>query len=95
MTDSQLLRNEHERVLEVNPQTYTFRMGTSKTRGRRGVESNHCTICQPIGENRTKFINYEEFRGILSPLVYMLYTKNLYKAFEKHNLALKERAESR
>ena len=94
MTDSQLLKNEHEVVLEVNPDKFTFRMGTSPTRGRPGIVSNHCQICQPIDEKRVKYINYEEFRGVLAPLVYLLYSRKLQKAFDKHNRALKTLAEN-
>ncbi|MFO8102468.1 MAG: SRPBCC domain-containing protein [Dehalococcoidia bacterium] len=94
MTDSQLLKNEHEVVLEINPDEFIFRMGTSRTRGRPGIVSNRCQICQPVNENRVKYINYEEFRGPLSLIVYLLYSRKLKKAFVKHNLALKARAES-
>ena len=94
MTDSKLLKNEHEVVLEINPDNFTFRMGTSGTKGRPGIVSNHCQVCQPIDEKRVRFINYEEFRGILAPLVYLLYSSRLKKAFEKHNRALKSWAET-
>ena len=94
MTDSQMLKNEHEVVLEVNLDEYIFRMGTSRTRGRPGIVSNRCQVCRPIDEKRTEYINYEEFTGILSPLVYLLYFRKLQKAFERHNMALKSRAEN-
>lgn len=94
MTDSQLLKNEREVVLEVDPDQFTFRMGTSRTCGRPGVVSNRCQICRPIGEGQTEYINYEEFTGILAPLVYLLYSGKLRAAFQKHNTALKLRAEN-
>ncbi len=93
MSDAKLLRDEHEVVLEVNPDKYIFRMGTSRTRGRPGIKSNRYQICEPLSDSHMKYINYEEFRGILSPIVYLLYSKRLKQAFEKHNLALKTRAE--
>ena len=92
MADSKLLRNEREVVLEVNHDEFIFRMGTSRTRGRPGIVSNHCQICKPV-DDKCIFINYEEFRGSLAPIVYLLYSKKLKRAFEKHNLALKMRAE--
>ena len=94
MTDTTLLRNEKEVVLEVSPDEYRFRMGTSRTRGRPGIVSNRCQICQVIDEKTTKYINYEEFSGFLSPIVYLLYAKKLKAAFEKHNAALKHYAEA-
>ena len=94
MSDSKLLKNEHEVVLEVNPEKFIFRMGTSRTRGRLGIKSNRCQICEPINDTCVRYINYEEFRGILAPVVYLLYSKRLNIAFEKHNLALKARAEN-
>ena len=94
MSDSKLLKNEREVVLEVNSDEFVFRMGTSRKRGRRGIVSNRCQICQPINDKRSKYINYEEFRGLLAPIIYLLYTRKLKKAFKKHNLALKTRAEN-
>jgi len=94
MTDSSLLRDEREVVLEVSPTEFRFRMGTSRKRGRPGVVSNRCQICEPIDEKTTRYINYEEFSGLLSPIVYLLYAKKLQAAFEKHNADLKEYAES-
>lgn len=94
MTDKTLLKNEKEVVLEVSPETYTFRMGTSRTRGRPGIVSNRCQICEPTGDNSCRYINYEAFRGVLSPIVYLLYRKKLDAAFAKHNAALKQYAES-
>ncbi len=94
MTDSQLLKDEHEVVLEVNPDEFIFRMGTSRKRGRPGIVSNRCQTCLPIDEKNVKYVNYEEFHGILSPIVYLLYSAKLKRAFEKHNLALKARAEN-
>ncbi len=94
MTDSRLLKNEHEVVLEVHPGEFVFRMGTSRIRGRSGIVSNRCQICKPVSDGCTKYINYEEFRGVLAPIVYLLYTRKLRTAFGKHNLALKVRAEN-
>lgn len=94
ITDSKLLRDEHEVVLEINQDEFVFRMGTSRMKGRPGIISNRCQICQPIDDTSTRYINYEEFRGFLAPVVYFLYSGKLKKAFSKHNIALKLRAES-
>ena len=93
MTESELLKDEKEVVLEVSPEEFKFRMGTSRKRGRPGIISNRCQICKSIDKNTTAYINYEEFHGLLSPIVYLLYSGKLKKAFEKHNSFLKEYAE--
>lgn len=93
MTDSKLLKNEKEVVLELSPEEFKFRMGTSRKYGRPGIISNRCQICKPLDNGKTIYINYEEFSGLLSPLVYLLYSRKLKIAFEKHNLSLKEYAE--
>jgi uncharacterized protein YndB with AHSA1/START domain len=93
MTDTQLLKNEKEVVLAIDPKEFTFRMGTSRERGRPGIVSNRCQICKATGAKTTTYINYEEFRGFLSPMVYFLYSKKLQSAFNGHNMALKEYAE--
>ena len=93
MTDSQLIRGELEVVLEVDPTRRVFRIGTSRTRGRPGITSNRCQQCLEH-ERGTRYINYEEFRGALGPLVNVLYRRNLKRAFDKHNLALRRHAQA-
>jgi N-acetyl-anhydromuramyl-L-alanine amidase AmpD len=93
MTDSQLISNEKEVVLEVDESRRVFRIGTSRTKGRPGIASNRCQQCLEQGHG-TRYINYEEFRGALGPLVNVLYRRNLQRAFAKHNLALKRHAEA-
>lgn len=94
MTDTRLLKDEKEVVLEVTPAEFRFRMGTSRKRGRPGIVSNRCQICKATGENSTTYINYEEFNGFLSPVVYWLYSGKLKRAFDKHNACLKKHAEA-
>jgi len=94
MTPTQLLKNEHEVVLGLDSENYKFGMGTSRTKGRPGIKSFRWQICEPIDENHTHFINYEEFHGILSPTVYFLFHRKLKTAFKNYCLALKERAEA-
>ena len=94
MTEKKLLKNEHEVFLDYQPENYKLCFGTSRTRGRRGIKSFRWQICEPVRDNRTHFINFEEFHGILAPLVQFLYGKKLKVAFEKYCLALKRRAEA-
>ena len=94
MTEKQLLRDEKEVFLAYEPERYRVCWGTSRTRGRPGIKSFRWQICEPVDDRRTHFINFEEFHGILAPLVNLLYGKKLRRAFDGYGLALKKRAES-
>lgn len=93
MTERSLLRDEHEVILAVDRDRLTFCMGTSRTRGRPGIVSERRQVCEPIGEQRTRFHNSERFRGPLAPLVYLLYARKLRLAFERYCQDLKARTE--
>ncbi len=93
MTDRELLRDEHEVILHVDDRRRALCMGTSRTRGRPGITSQRWQVCEVIDAGRTRFATWEEFRGILSPLVYLLYAKKLRSAFHRYCLDLQGRAE--
>ena len=93
MTERKLLKNEHEMILKIVPERYRFAMGTSRTRGRPGIQSYRWQICEPISDEKTRFINFEQFEGLLAPLVYYLYARKLSRAFERFCQDLKQRAE--
>jgi hypothetical protein len=93
MTDRMLLRDEHEVVLSIDPDKFIFCMGTSRTRGRQGITSFRWQKCEPLAAGRTRFVNYEEFTGVLAPVVYALYAGKLRRAFEKYCRALKSYVE--
>lgn len=94
LSEKQLLRDEKEVFLAYQPEEYRLCWGTSRTRGRRGIKSWRWQICRPLGENRTHFVNYEQFRGPLAPLVWLLYGRKLKRGFDSYCEALKKRAES-
>ena len=94
MTEKQLLRDEKEVFLAYEPERYRVCWGTSRTKGRPGIKSYRWQICEPVNDKRTHFINYEEFHGILAPLVNLLYGKKLHRAFVGYCQDLKKRAES-
>jgi hypothetical protein len=94
MTEKQLLKDEHEVFLSYEPEQFKVCWGTSRTRGRPGIKSFRWQICEPRDEARTHFVNYEEFHGVLAPVVNFLYGKKLKRAFEVYCQALKSRAES-
>jgi hypothetical protein len=94
MSDRLYLRNEHEVILTKDTDNYRFCMGTSRTKGRPGIRSFRWQSCEPMEDGCTRFINYEQFRGPLAPLVYLMYSKRLKKAFNRYCAALKQYAES-
>ena len=94
MTEKQLLRDEKEVFLAYEPERYRVCWGTSRTKGRPGIKSYRWQSCEPVNDKRTHFINYEEFHGILAPLVNLLYGKKLHRAFVGYCQDLKKRAES-
>jgi hypothetical protein len=95
MTDAKLLKNEHEEIIDIRPDTYSLCMGTSRSRGRPGIKSFRWQICHPLDGGATRFVNYEEFHGPLAPLVHLFYSRKLKTAFDKYCAALKKEAESR
>lgn len=94
MTDTKLLRGEREVILALEPAEHRFCMGTSRKRGRPGIRSERWQICEPLGAERTHFVNYEQFEGWLAPAVYFLYRAKLAKAFERYCEDLKRRVET-
>jgi hypothetical protein len=95
MSDRLLLENEHEVILAKDTDNYRFCMGTSRIKGRPGIKSFRWQICESLGNDRTHFVNYEQFHGPLAPLVYFMYAKRLRKAFERYCSALKHHTESK
>ena len=94
MTDRELLHDEHEVILAVEPDRHAFCMGTSRTRGRPGIRSQRWQVCEDAGKGRTRLVNFEQFSGPLAPIVHLLYARKLGAAFERYCLDLKARVES-
>ena len=57
-------------------------------------DGEHSLEIQPLGENRTRFVQRETFRGLLVPLSARGLLENTRRGFEEMNRALKERAET-
>lgn len=93
MTETELLRNEREVILELDPVAHRFCMGTSRKRGRPGIRSMRSQTCTPISAGRTHFVNYEQFEGLLAPAVYFLYRAKLKAAFARYCEDLARRVE--
>ena len=49
----------------------------------------------PIGENRTRFVNEDEIRGWLAPIVMLAFGGAMQRGFEAVAIALKQRVEAR
>ena len=92
MTETSLLRGEHEVILAFDRQRLVFSMGTSRTRGRPGITSERVQRCEPHNAG-TRFVNSEQFTGALAPLVYLLYARKLEAAASRYCADLKARAE--
>jgi len=95
MTERELLRDEHEVILALEPARFAFCMGTSRTRGRPGIVSQRWQVCEPLEAGRTRFRNWEQFNGLISPIVWLLYVNKLQRAFERYCRDLKARAEAK
>jgi hypothetical protein len=57
-------------------------------------DGEHSFTIQPLGESRVRFVQREEFKGLLVPLLARSLDNGTRRGFEEMNRALKERAES-
>ena len=57
-------------------------------------DGEHSFTIQPLGESRVRFVQREEFKGLLVPLLARSLDNGTRRGFEELNRALKERAES-
>ena len=58
------------------------------------LRAERCQILTPIDAQRTRFVNQDEIRGWLAPLVMLLFGRDMQRGFESVAAALKQRAES-
>jgi hypothetical protein len=58
------------------------------------LRAERCQILTPIDAHRTRFVNQDEIRGWLAPLVMLLFGRDMQRGFESVAAALKQRAES-
>lgn len=93
ITDRKLLTGEHEVVLRLDEQRRALCMGTSRARGRPGIVSERWQTCEVLDAGATRFVNWEEFRGPLSPLVQLLYARKLERAFRRYCVDLQGRCQ--
>jgi hypothetical protein len=57
-------------------------------------DGEHSLTIEPLGESCVRFVQSEEFRGLLVPLLARSLDDNTQRGFEEMNHALKERAET-
>ena len=57
-------------------------------------DGEHYFELSPLGEGRTRFVQREQFRGLLVPLLWKSLETNTRRGFEAMNTALKKRAEA-
>ena len=58
-------------------------------------DGEHRFRIEPLGTNRVRFVQEEQFRGLLVPLVFRFIEGGTRQGFEAMNQALKARAEQR
>ncbi len=58
------------------------------------IRNERAQILTAINENKTEYLTYDKFYGVLVPLVILFFGKKIQKGFDEIALALKERAES-
>ncbi len=56
-------------------------------------DGEHIFTIEPLDSDRVRFVQREEFRGILAPLLLRLIGQNTRRGFEAMNQALKAEAE--
>jgi hypothetical protein len=80
------------KVLNVEPNRELRWLGNLLVPGL--FDGEHSFTIQPLEENRVRFVQREEFRGLLVPLFSRSLDTNTRSGFEQMNRALKERAEA-
>ena len=58
------------------------------------LRAERCQNLTPIDERRTRFVNQDELRGWLAPLVMLAFGSAMQRGFESVATALKKRAEA-
>jgi hypothetical protein len=79
------------RVLEADPGRRLRWLGHLLVPGI--FDGEHSFTIQPLGEGRVRFIQQEQFRGILVPLMARSLDRHTLAGFRQLNQALKRRAE--
>jgi hypothetical protein len=81
-----------KKVLNVEPNRELQWLGNLLVPGL--FDGEHSFTIQPLVENRVRFVQREEFRGLLVPLFSRSLDTNTRRGFEQMNRTLKERAEA-
>ncbi len=76
-------------VLVSKPNREFRWLGSLWTKGI--FDGEHYFILKPLGENRTEFIQGENFSGLLSGIFFRMIRENTRKGFEMMNEGLRER----
>jgi len=77
-------------VVECVPETKFSWLGSLFIKGL--FDGKHEFLLEPLAEGKVKFIQRENFSGILVPVIWALIKKNTKLGFEEMNTALKARA---
>jgi hypothetical protein len=86
-----LSRTVPVKILQMEPNR-TFRwLGKLCMRGL--MDGDHSFTIEPLGADRVRVVQSEEFRGLLVPVFARWLVPNMRRGFEQLNEALKKRAE--
>jgi hypothetical protein len=58
-------------------------------------DGEHIFLIEPLAEGRVRFVQRENFSGILAPVIMRMIERDTRRGFQEMNEALKERAEGR
>jgi hypothetical protein len=79
-------------ILKAEPQKELRWLGSLFVRGL--FEGEHIFNIEPVAEEKVKFVQREQFSGLLVPLFWRSLDTDTRRGFNEMNVALKERAEN-
>ena len=79
-------------VLKAEPQKELRWLGSLWIRGL--FDGEHILIIEPLAENRVRFVQREQFSGLLVPFFWRILDTDTRRGFNEMNAALKEHAEN-
>ncbi len=83
-----------DKLFVFDPEKKEICWGANRKGGPRILTSNRWQILEEISANKTRYVTSENPKGILGPLVRMMYQRDIKRGFEDVCKALKTRAEA-
>ena len=94
-----LLKQPNRKAMAIKPKVLEASPGKElRWIGHMGVpglfDGEHIFELHPAGPNGTRFVQREQFGGLLIPMLWKMLETDTREGFEAMNMALKERAEA-